>query len=423
LRVSSVVFRFSRLKWAFFPFALDRTPFWSLKLQRTGGVMAFLRRVAHVSDKEEIMQAESDFKVIFTRAVQEGASDMFIKVGQQPALRVAGKVKLLDGPSVTPEVAKAIFDGITDDRAKRIFDDVGEVDTAYEILGAGRFRANIFRQRNQLGFVLRIVQTKIPSLDDLKLPVQQLKKLAIASRGLGLITGTAGSGKSTTLAAMLDHVNSNMNKHIITVEDPIEFLLTDKKCIIEQRELGIDTQSFVLALKHIVRQSPDVIMIGEMRDTETVEAALAGAETGHLVFSTLHTVNAMQTVERIMNFFPTHQHQFVRQQLALLLEGVVSMRLIPTKDGLSRVPAVEIMMSTPTVRELLHEGKTREIYKALKEGGYFGCQTFNQSLKGLIAADLITLDDAFAAADSPDELKLEIRGIMKGTKADFDFKL
>jgi len=256
------------------------------------------------------------------------------------------------------------------------------------------------------------------------MPVEPLSKLARSPRGLVLVTGITGSGKSTSLAAVINYINEHFNRHIVTIEDPIEFLHKDKKSIVNQREVGEDTESFSTALRHVVRQAPDVILIGEMRDRETMEAALAAAETGHLVFSTLHTVDAIQTVERIINFFPPHQHQLIRLQLSMVLEGVVSQRLLARKDGSGRVPAIEIMMATPTIRDLLLEGRTTELYKAIKEGGYFGCQSFNQSLKEIYEKDFITLADALQAADNPDELKMELKGIVKGTRAgDFDFDL
>jgi twitching motility protein PilT len=261
--------------------------------------------------------------------------------------------------------------------------------------------------------VMRVIKSKIPTFEELNLPPENLKKLASLPRGLILVTGIAGSGKSTTLAAMLEYINENFSKHLVTVEDPIEYVYQDKRSIIDQREIGHDTQSFVDALKYVVRQSPDIILIGEMRDKPTMEAAISAAETGHLVFSTLHTPNAMQTVDRIMNFFEPHEHNFLRVQLSQLLEGVISQRLIPTKDLSTRVPAVEIMMATPTVRELLAAGKVRELYRATREGRYFGCITFNQSVKDLLDRDLITVEDAIDNADSPEELRLELRGITR----------
>ncbi|OHB77240.1 MAG: hypothetical protein A2Z34_05015 [Planctomycetes bacterium RBG_16_59_8] len=357
----------------------------------------------------------SDINVLLTTMAHENASDLFLKVGVPPAMRVVGKVATTGGPPLTTELMAAIYDDITSPRAKKLFEERGEADISYEVIGAGRFRANIFRQRGSLGIVFRHVKSRIPTLDELNLPTDQLTRLAKLQRGLVLVTGTAGSGKSTTIAAMIDYVNHNFEKHVITVEDPIEFTFTDDRSVIEQREIGQDTESFGSALKSAVRQSPDIIMLGEMRDKETVEAALNAAETGHLVFSTLHTVNAVQTVERIINFFPPYQHDFLKLQMSQLLEGAVSQRLIQTQEGDTRIPAVEILVATPTVRELLMTGKTREIYKALKEGKYYGTQTFNQSLMNLLSKDLITLEDALLAADSPDELKIELRGISKDT--------
>lgn len=361
------------------------------------------------------MNTGLDLGNVLARMVKEEASDLFLKVGVPPAIRSVGKVISTGGPAITEAMVKEIFEQITDDYDKKKFREHNEVDLSYEALGVGRFRVNIFKQRGYIGMVFRYVRTSIMTFEELNLPSDPLKKLALLPRGLILITGTAGSGKSTTLASIIEFINKNEEKHVITIEDPIEFTFIDKKCVVEQREVGGDTESFQAALKYVIRQSPDVIMIGEMRDTDTVEAALSAAETGHLVFSTLHTVNAMQTVERIMNFFPPHQHNFLRQQLSQLLEGVISQRLIPTKDGASRVPAIELLLGTPTIKELIFDGKFNEIYKAIKEGIYYGTQTFNQSLKHLLEKDMVTLEDALVAADIPDELKLELRGIKKDT--------
>ena len=359
---------------------------------------------------------------IFAAMVKEEASDLFLKVGVPPAMRVVGRVITMGGQPLTEENMLEIFGEVCDDFAKKKFAEKGEVDVSYEIYGVGRFRANLFRQRGYIGMVFRHIHAKIPSMEDLNLPAEQLRRLALLPRGLVLVTGTAGSGKSTTLASMLNYINQTEERHVITVEDPIEFTFTDAKCVIDQREIGQDTDSFVSALKNAVRQSPDVVFIGEMRDLETMEAAINAAETGHLVISTLHTVNATQTVERIINYFPPHQHHLVRMQLSMVLEGVLAQRLIPRRDGKGRIPAVELMIRSPTVKELLAEGKTIELYKAIKEGEYFGSLTFNQSLKRLYEAEKVTLEDAMGAADNPDELKLEIRGILKGSRAaDFDF--
>jgi twitching motility protein PilT len=356
---------------------------------------------------------------IFAAMVKEEASDLFLKVGVPPAMRVVGRVISMGGQPLSEENMLEIFNEVCDDFAKKKFAEKGEVDISYEIYGVGRFRANVFRQRGYIGMVFRHIHSKIPSMEELNLPADQLRRLAALPRGLVLVTGTAGSGKSTSLASMINFINETEERHVITVEDPIEFTFTDRKSVIEQREIGQDTDSFLMALKHAVRQSPDVIFIGEMRDIETMDAAIHAAETGHLVFSTLHSLNAMQTVDRIINFFPPHHHAFLQLQLSMLLEGVVSQRLLPTKDGTSRMPAVELMCATPTIQELLLHGKTRELYKAIKDGSYYGCMTFNQSLKSLLERDLITLEDALTAADSPDELKLELRGISKDAQRHF----
>ncbi|MGQ9589553.1 MAG: type IV pilus twitching motility protein PilT [Planctomycetota bacterium] len=362
-----------------------------------------------------------EFHEMLRKMVIEKASDLFLKVGSPPSLRIDGTVQFLDTDELTPQDTLEIFEIIQDSK-KEGLPQKTDVDVAYDIPGIGRFRVNIFRQKGYLGFVLRHVESEVPSFEELNLPAAILTKLACANRGLVLVTGQAGSGKSTTLAAIINYINETSNKHVVTIEDPIEFVFRDRKCLVDQREIGQDTSDFLTALKMAVRQSPDVILIGEMRDRETMEAALAAAETGHLVLSTLHTVNATQTVERIIHFFPPHQHDLIRLQLSLVLVGVISQRLIPKKSGAGRVPAVELMIQSPTIRELLRKGMTAELYSAVKEGEYFGCQTFNQSLKHLYQEDLITLEHALAASDSPDELKLDLKGIQKGSMAaDFNF--
>ncbi len=357
-----------------------------------------------------------DVSKLFSMMVQKNASDMFLKVGGPPALRILGRVVSMNTPPLTKEDLQTVLSEVADEATQKRFRDRGEVDASYEAFGVGRFRANIFRQRGFVGMVFRHIHARVPSLEKLLLPCEQLKRLARLPRGLVLVTGTAGSGKSTTLASMINFINRFEEKHIITIEDPIEFTFLDDKCVIDQRELGLDTASYVSALKHAVRQSPDVLFLGEMRDVDTMEAAINAAETGHLVFSTLHSTNAVSAVDRIINFFPPFQHQFLRLQMSQLLEGVVSQRLLTTKAGTTRVPAVELMIATPTTRELIIQGKTKELYKALKDGSYYGCQTFNQSLKVLLEKDLITLEDALAAADNPDELKLELRGISRDVR-------
>lgn len=357
--------------------------------------------------------------------IEEGASDLFLKTNSTPALRVDGSVRrnvTLRGEKPAPldSVAIArIVSVVLNERQSRIFKSRGEVDTAYDVKDVGRFRVNVFRQRGRTGIVFRHIPRNVPSMEGLNLPADQLRKLCDMQRGLVLITGIAGSGKSTCLAAMVDYINSTSPRHIITIEDPIEFTHDDKLCVIEHRELGLDTESFASALKHCVRQSPDVILIGEMRDHETMAAALNAAETGHLVLSTLHTRNAVQTVERILGYFPPHLHNLVRMQLTLVLEGVVSLRLLRRRDRPGRIPAAEILMATPTVREILQEGRTRQLSAALRDGAYFGTQTFGQCLKKLLDAGMISEEEAMATADNPDELKLEIKGILRGGELRF----
>ena len=356
---------------------------------------------------------------LLAASVAQQASDLILKPGAVPALRVDGQVRPAaeEAAPLPPAVVAAFFDRMANDRARRIFDADGEVDLAYEQIGTGRFRVNAFRQMGQVAMVLRRVNDQVPDFDGLGLPSKVVQGLCALPRGLVLVTGVTGSGKSTTLAAMIDHMNRTMRRHIVTVEDPVEFPHRDKQCIVNQREIGMDSKSFASALKHVVRESPDVILIGEMRDAETMEAAIAAAETGHLVLSTLHTVNAIQTVERILNFFPPHQHTLVRQQLSMVLEGVVSQRLLRKKGGKGRVPAVEILLGTPTAKELLAEGKTHDLAKAIAEGhSYFGSQTFAQGLMALVRAEQVDAEEALLAADDPEELKLDMRGIRRGTR-------
>lgn len=346
--------------------------------------------------------------------VKENASDLVLKANGCPAVRVAGVIRFLGDQPLPAELVRGFVAEVLSERGEREFAEHGATDTAVALPGVGRFRCNAFHQCGEQGLVFRAIKSEIPSFKDLNLPVEPLKRLASLKRGLVLATGIAGSGKSTTLASMLEYVNRTMNKHIVTVEDPVEFRFEDKRSIVNQREIGTDVSSFPQALRQALRQSPDVILIGEMRDAETVSAAISAAETGHLVFSTLHTVNAVQTVERIISFFPPHQHELVRMQLALNLAGVCSLRLIKNKDGTAMVPAVELMINTPTVRDLLEQGETRMLPKALAEGSYYGTMTFNQSLIRLFQAGNINLEDALAASDNPDDLKMQMRGITTG---------
>lgn len=349
--------------------------------------------------------------------VKENASDLVLKANGCPAVRVAGVIRFLGDQPLPADLVRGYVSEVMSDRLREEFEEHGAADTSVALPGVGRFRCNAFHQCGEQGLVFRSIKNEIPSFKELNLPVEPLKRLASLKRGLVLATGVAGSGKSTTLASMLEYVNRTMNKHIITVEDPVEFRFEDKRSIVNQREIGADVSSFPQALRQAVRQSPDVILIGEMRDADTVAAAISAAETGHLVFSTLHTVNAVQTVERIISFFPPHQHELVRLQLALNLAGVCSLRLIKNKEGTAMVPAVELLMNTPTVREHLESGSTRMLPKALEEGSYYGTMTFNQSLIRLFQAGNISLEEALAASDNPDDLKMQMRGITQGASS------
>jgi len=337
------------------------------------------------------------------------ASDLHIKAGSPPAIRLHARLVVLrELPSLTPEQTRLLAVGMMDEHQRAVFANSNEADFAYSLEGVGRFRVNVFHQRGFVGIALRRVSMERASLEELGLP-PVLRMLADEPRGLILVTGTAGSGKTTTLAAMIDHINDTRDGHIVTVEDPIEVLHEDKRCIVNQREIGIDTDSYADALRHVVRQDPDVILIGEMRDYDTVSAALTAAEIGNLVLSTLHTIDATETIGRIIDFFPTHQQGQVRYMLGSTLRGIISLRLIPSVQG-GLVPAVEVLVMTGTVREYIQDPeKTYLIRDAMEEGGYYGMQTFDQSLLRLYQDRKITLDDAIAMAHNAHDFKIKIR--------------
>ena len=346
-------------------------------------------------------------------AVQSGASDLHLKVGSYPMMRVNGTLVVLSEEKRldridTETFAEALF---TPDLREK-FTRAQEVDLAYSIPGLGRFRCNVFQQRGTVGLVLRVIPTRIKTIDELGLP-PILKQIALEERGLVLVTGTTGSGKSTTLAAMIDYINSTRSAHIMTVEDPIEYLHRDHHSIVNQREVNVDTQSFSYALRSALRQDPDVILVGEMRDHETVETALLAAETGHLVFSTLHTLDATETINRIIAVFPPHQQRQVRIQLASVLKAAISQRLMPRADEQGRVPAVEVMVSTPFIRDaIIDKDKTSSIHGAIAAGtSQYGMQTFDQSIFGLYQQGLVTLEEALRWASNVDEFKLKVQGI------------
>jgi twitching motility protein PilT len=345
--------------------------------------------------------------------VGKKASDLHIKVGNAPTVRVDGHLEPLD-PTVrlTQEDAVALAFSIMNNQQKQRFKERSEIDLAYSAPGLGRFRVNAYQQRGTVNLVFRSVPTKILTIQELHLP-QVIEKMAGETRGMILVTGTTGSGKSTTLAAIIDQINRTRTENVITIEDPIEFLHRDRKCLVSQREIGADTESFSTALRSALRQDPDVILVGEMRDFETISTALIAAETGHLVLSTLHTVDATETINRIISVFPPYQQKQVRLQLAAILKGVISQRLVPKADGQGRVPAVEVMVATQTIKEcIIDPEKTRRIHDVVAAGmSQYGMQTFDQSLAGLCREKLISYEEALRWCSNPDDFALKMQGV------------
>jgi twitching motility protein PilT len=356
-------------------------------------------------------------------ALNNRASDIHLKVGQPPLLRIDGElVPLKDNPELdASEIAKTAYQIMSERQRERFLREM-EIDMGYGISGLGRFRVNIFQQRGTIAVALRVIPFGIKGFDELNLPVDVMERIANEGRGLVLLTGTTGSGKSTTLAAMIDHINRNRRSHIITIEDPIEFLHRDLRGIISQREIGTDTDNFAQALKMALRQDPDVILVGEMRDFETIETAILAAETGHLVLSTLHTLDAAETVNRIVAVYPPYQQKQIRLQLAGILKGVVSQRLLPRADGMGRVPAVEIMISTARIRDcIVDKEKTLEIHEAISEGhSTYHMQTFDQSLMSLLRSELITYEEALRHSSNPDDFALRVKGILATSDMTWD---
>lgn len=351
-----------------------------------------------------------NIKDLFQIMVDKRASDLHLKEGRQPLLRIDGRLAPLDMDILSNADLREMIYAISDEKQRKKFEESNEMDLAYNYEGVARFRANVFRQMGKLELVLRAIPIKIPTLEDLNLP-PSLSEISLYQRGLVLVTGTTGSGKSTTLAAMINKVNENYNDHIVTIEDPIEFVHIDKKCSVSQREIGLDTENFKTALKYVLRQDPDVILIGEMRDAETVGTAISAAETGHMVFSTLHTMDAIQTINRILDFFEKEQQKQVAIQLSEALRAVVSLRLVVKADGVGRVPACEVMVVTPTVRGYIEELKISMIRDLIRDGEQFGMQTFDQSLINLYKRGLITVDEAKKNSTSPQEIDLMLKGI------------
>ena len=355
-------------------------------------------------------------------ALQGGASDIHLKAGLPPMFRIDGSlVPLKDAQRLPPEMISKMASGIMNTFQREKYSQYNELDMAYGVPGLGRFRVNVFQQRGTTGMVLRVIPFKIMTLDQLHMP-KIIERIAMNERGLILVTGTTGSGKSTTLAAIIDHINSQRTAHIVTIEDPIEFLMRDKRSIINQREVGVDTMSFAQALRSALRQDPDVILVGEMRDLETIETALTAAETGHLVVSTLHTLDAAETITRIVAAFPPYQQKQVRLQLGTIIKGIVSQRLVPMADGRGRIPAAEILVSTGTTREMIEDPeRTKELRDAIANGyTSYGMQTFDQSLMNLIRQNFITYDEALRNCSNPDDFALRFQGISSTSDAKWD---
>ncbi len=346
--------------------------------------------------------------------IEKKASDLFYRAGANVRMRINGEVVAVDERIVSLDEVNDAVKELTSNELRDFFKRNLDVDFGIYVPELdSRFRISIFMQRNWPALVIRYIRSDIQTFEELNLPAEVLRKLCMEARGLILLTGSAGSGKSTTIASMLEYININRNKHILTVEEPIEFTFKDKKSVINQRELGLDVSSYATALRAFTLQSPDVIFIGNIRDYETMSACLTAAETGVLVLSTLHTINAAQSTERIINFFPPYQHQEICTQLSSLLKGVISLRLVPLKDGTGRIPAYEIMLLTPTISRLIREGKTWEIPPYIEDGTIFGMQSFNQSLVDLVQQGKVTEEEAINFSNNKDEFNLSLKGIKK----------
>jgi twitching motility protein PilT len=357
-----------------------------------------------MTERMEGMTVDTGLSDYLFDAIEMKASDLHITAGLPPMVRIHGKVEPLDYPPLTPNATRElIYDILSNDQRQRLEND-WELDFSYSLPHTARFRVNVYFQRGSLGAAFRTIPHEIRSLGELGLP-KAVEDMTEKPRGLVLVTGPTGSGKSTTLAAMIDRINETRSEHIMSVEDPIEFLHNHKKCIVNQREVNQDTRSFAQALKHVLRQDPDVILVGEMRDLETISLAVTAAETGHLVFGTLHTQDAPQTVDRVIDVFPPHQQHQVRAQLANALQGIITQTLIPRRDGKGRVVACEILVPTPGVRNLIREGKNHQIYSAMQTGGKFGMQTMDAALVDLVRRGLVSQQEAEKRSSNPDELR------------------
>jgi twitching motility protein PilT len=352
-----------------------------------------------------------DFERLLRAMVEQEASDLFLKVGNHPFLRIHGQLIPVGDEKLTSEEIAGFASELMGPDQRQLLHAERELDFAFEHAGVGRFRANVLWQRGTMALVIRRIQRLIPGFEELNLPAEVLTKLVGEKYGLILLTGPTGSGKSTTAGAMLDFINQTNARHIVTLEDPIEFQFEEAQAIINQREVGVDTRSFSEGLRHVMRQSPDVLFVSDIRDRETMEAALLAAEAGQLVLSCVHTTNVVTTVERLTAFFPSHQHTLIRLRLSLILRGIISLRLLMRGDGSGRLPVCEILTVTPRVRELLREGRTDELPEALHGGRMFGMQTFTQALYQRYRNGEVTLEEALRYADSPEDLQLAVREI------------
>ena len=363
------------------------------------------------TDTRDRPHGDLSLRRIVAYALDNGASDIHVKVSRPPAIRIEGVLKFTEIPASTENDMMRFLDEIMSPDQKQSFLETGDADFAVSFPDLGRFRVNCYRQRGTTAVALRCVKSNVPDFESLHLPMKAMERIASLARGLVLITGTTSSGKSTTLAALIDRINATRQSHIVTLEDPIEYLHTDKQCSVSQREVSIDTKDFKTGLRAIMREDPNVILIGEMRDAETFQTCLGAAETGHLVFSTLHTTNVTMTISRILDMFPSEQHGQVRSQLANQLRAIISQRLLPTADGKGRTPAVEVMFNDPGIVSLIRDGEIERIPNAIADGGEDGMQTFNMALVNLVNQKTITQEAAEWASDNPDALKMNLQGI------------
>lgn len=360
-----------------------------------------------------------DIKPVLEEMIKRKASDLHVRAEGPAVLRIDGRLHLLETFYSNNETI-GIAQSLMNEEQKFTFKQYHEVDIAYSFTGIGRFRINVYSQKGLCNLAFRIIPTDVPTIKSLGLP-PVISQIADNQRGLVLVTGTTGSGKSSTLAAMINHINMTRSAHIVTIEDPIEFLHRDNKSIVSQRELGFDTLTFLHALKNVVRQDPNVILLGEMRDLETVSTAITAAQTGHLVLSTVHTVDAAQTINRMVDLFPPHQQNQTRYLIADTLKAVVSQRLLPHASGVGRVPAVEVLVATALIKKLIEENNLSEVNNQMKLGQYYGMQTFNQALIKLFQEGQVKLEDALSAATNAEELMLNIKGVQSSSEDAADF--